>query len=73
MFCWIRIDVDDVKRVCWQHWNVLYDWLQRGECLRGRDGATDRLHMQPRLRFNINNNDRLCGQHGHLRCLWGRL
>ena len=69
----LRVDHDNVKRVCWQHRHVRHNWLYCGERVRWRDGATGRLHMRPRLRFNIHDDDRVCGQHGHVRCLWRRL
>ena len=39
----------------------------------GRRCSEDRVHMQPRLRLSVYNDDRVCGNHGHLRCLWCRL
>ena len=40
--------------------------------MRWWDSATGRLHVQPRLRLNVVDDDRVCGNHGHLRCLWSR-
>jgi hypothetical protein len=68
----VRVDLDDVKRVCWQYWHMRHGRLQRGKCVRGRDGTACRLHMQPRLLFSLHNDDRVCGQHGYLCCLWSR-
>ena len=49
------------------------DRLQRGKRVRRRDGATCRLHMQPRLCVNIRDDNRVCGQHKHMCCLRFRL
>jgi hypothetical protein len=41
--------------------------------VRWRDGAACRLYMQPRLRFDIHDDDRVRGQHEYMCCLRSRL
>ncbi len=41
--------------------------------MRWRDGAACRLYMQPRLRFDIHDDDRVRGQHEYMCCLRSRL
>ena len=69
----VCVDLDDIKCLRNDVSHMCDDRLRRRERVRRRISATGRLHVQPRLRLNVYNDDRVCGNHGHLRCLWCRL
>jgi hypothetical protein len=70
-----RLRIDGYYFICMRHdfFDLLIHGLCRRERVRRRISATGGLHMQPRLRLNINDNDRVCGNHEHLHRLWCRL
>jgi hypothetical protein len=73
LLAWVCVDLDVVKRMRGRHRHVCHGRLRPGQRVRWWDGATGRLHMQPRLRLNLHDDDRVCGNHGHLHRLWCRL
>ena len=64
------LDCDDIQCLRRGICHVLNDRLRRGQRVCGRIGTAHRLHVQPRLRFSIHDNDRVCGQHEHVRAVW---
>ena len=69
----LRVNRVDVKHMRIDVFHLPDDRLRRGKCVRRRNGATGRLHVQPRLRVDIHDDDRVCGQHGDVRCVRRRL
>ena len=72
---WLRLDIDDVKRLRINVVHVPSDRLHRGKCVRGRVVATCLLYVQRRLRVQIDNDNCMRGlhkRHRQLRCVWCR-
>jgi hypothetical protein len=61
LFAWVCIDIYDVKRVRHDIGYMSDDWLRCRQCVRRRDVAANRVHMQPRLLLHINYHHRVRG------------
>jgi hypothetical protein len=55
----LRINIDHDNRVCNKYWLLLDDRLQCGKCLRGQCRAASRVYVHHRLRFYIDDNNRV--------------
>ena len=72
VYCWLLFFFSDVEWLRGCHWHVPHHGLWRGQRVCGRICAAGHLHMQPRLCFDIHDDDRVCRQHWQLPCLWFR-
>ena len=66
---WMGLNCDVIQRLRHDVFHMFDHRLQCGKCVLRRDGATGRLRVQPRIRFNIHDDDRVCKHHGHVRAV----
>ena len=70
---WLGLDGHDIKRLRHDIRHMFSDGLRRGQRVYGRGSTARRVQLQWRLLIFIDHDDRMCGFHGHLPCVWCRL